>query len=123
MAILNTLTASVVVNGADLKEYDHDDDQPETPNSLTRYIEASSGANFAIKYRFDHPLPEGCDGFNVALYLDGTEVEDVLPHISTTHSSMGIRELNFGKTVLRKYKFADIEIGKLRHPPDSDSTS
>ncbi|KAF2677306.1 hypothetical protein K458DRAFT_163912 [Lentithecium fluviatile CBS 122367] len=45
------LQVDVVVNGAPLQEYDDDEDE-DSPDTTTKYVEATSGANFEIRYSF-----------------------------------------------------------------------
>jgi hypothetical protein len=65
------LTVAFAVEGSVVKEYD--DDQPATPNTVTRYVEAVSDATFAIKYRLTDPFPIEY-GVKIEVRLDGQKV-------------------------------------------------
>ncbi|GAB1742406.1 hypothetical protein NU219Hw_g7955t1 [Hortaea werneckii] len=66
------LTVSIDVAGQDLPEYDGGDTQAPSSNTVTKYIEAVSGAEFAISYRFDNSVFAFADHAIVAnIYCDG----------------------------------------------------
>jgi hypothetical protein len=48
------LTAEVIVDGCPLQEYDNDED--DKPSTITKYIEASSDKDFALRFRFSPPF-------------------------------------------------------------------
>jgi hypothetical protein len=43
--------AEILINGVATQEYADEEDQVEV-NTVTRYVEAKSGADFAIRFRF-----------------------------------------------------------------------
>lgn len=49
MVFLNGVEGRILVNSVALKEYDNDENE-DTPNTITKYIEAVSGAKFEIGY-------------------------------------------------------------------------
>jgi hypothetical protein len=65
------LTVEFVVDGSVVEEYD--DNQPITPNTVTRYVEAVSDATFAIKFRLTSPFPITY-GVVIEVRLDGQKV-------------------------------------------------
>ena len=71
MAVLSEypgLDVAFIVHGQRLQEYD-DDDEP-SPKTVTKYIEAQSGANFAIATSFKPPFPTRYVVMG-RLYIDG----------------------------------------------------
>ncbi|KAI1510757.1 hypothetical protein KJE20_08180 [Pyrenophora tritici-repentis] len=74
MAILSEpgIEVAVIVNGQRLEEYD-DDEEPR-PKTVTKYIEAQSGTEFAIATSFKPPFPTQCD-IKTCLYIDGKIME------------------------------------------------
>jgi len=51
------LTVRIFVNGAPLPEYDDDSDTPASPTTVTKCVEAISGANFGIKVSLKKTFP------------------------------------------------------------------
>lgn len=120
MAILSTcpgLTAEILVNGVPLQEYEGDeaDEELESPDMVTKYIEAQSGIDFAVSYTPTAPLP--AKNFSVTTYLDGVRVHADLIRpedftIGGCYVAMGRRSVIGSQTVLQKYRFNDLAIGK-----------
>ncbi|RMY79831.1 hypothetical protein D0864_08916 [Hortaea werneckii] len=90
------LTVSIDVAGQDLSEYDGDDAQHASSNTVTKYIEAVSGAEFAISYRIDTNVFEYSDHAIVA--FSGLR-EHIRHHIE--------RRMN-GDSVYRAMMFSDL---------------
>lgn len=63
------LEVAVTVNDSPLQEYD-DGDEDSAPNTVTKYIEAQSGAEFAVTAKFKHPFPTHHD-VKMCLVIDG----------------------------------------------------
>lgn len=61
----------VAINGSVMPEYD--DEEPEVPNTTTKYIEAISDAHFEVRFAFSYPF-QTQHGVHVILYLDGVRV-------------------------------------------------
>ena len=59
MAILPSrpgIEITVKCNGANLQEYEDDDDDPQ-PDVVTKYVEAVSGAEFGVQWEIIAPWP------------------------------------------------------------------
>ncbi|KAK5162845.1 hypothetical protein LTR04_002944 [Oleoguttula sp. CCFEE 6159] len=72
MAILEDvpgIEVAITVNGNDLKEYEEDDIVNE-PKTVTKYIEATSGVNFGIRYSVARRFPMKGDCITFSMYLD-----------------------------------------------------
>lgn len=60
MAVLGAypnIEVQIVCNGAPLKEYDDDDEESAEPNTVTKYVEVVSGAEFQIQHDIMVPWP------------------------------------------------------------------
>ncbi|KAF1940797.1 hypothetical protein EJ02DRAFT_379069 [Clathrospora elynae] len=92
MAILPScpgLTVEVLVIGAPLPEYDDISDTPAPPNMLTKYIEAKSGAEFAMKLAFNQDFIYPAGNVLVQIFLDGKRVERTLIRASVLKNLSG----------------------------------
>ncbi|KAF9693625.1 hypothetical protein EKO04_008158 [Ascochyta lentis] len=116
MAVLPScpsLTVEIIVNGAPLQEYDANEEELALPKGITKYIEAQSGANFAIRFMSLQPLPDL--EFSSCIYLDGEGVDGQIfakgdfaldEHYTTTgrYSTVG------HQTVLQEFQFSEIAV-------------
>lgn len=121
MAILSSYKCQIIVNGVALQEYDDDDAEQksdETTPTVVKYVEATSGADFGIKC----DILQGWNGGNDLVWrivLDGTKSRsDVLKETEiipgyTSSVRNGVQSGSGRQWHLRKYRFADIIIGKL----------
>ena len=111
---LPKLKVEVFVENAPLEEHVDDDDQT-SDNEVTKFIEASSGDNFEVKYRFS-------PGFSirhamlVELEIDGEYADSAVfnPGSSvrwnSTYVFKGSREFEDGGYFVRKFCFSQLEI-------------
>ncbi|RMY53725.1 hypothetical protein D0865_05106 [Hortaea werneckii] len=113
------LTVSIDVAGQDLPEYDGGDTQALPNNAVTKYIQAVSGAQFAISYRFDNSVFAFADHAIVAhIYCDGNSTSSHHFKPKTIHT--GLRELIQhrvdpgvnGDLVFRAMMFSDLTISE-----------
>lgn len=86
------LTVSIHVGGQDLPEYDGDDLQDTSSNTVTKYVEAVSGAKFAVSFRCDN---------NVFAFVDRAMVVDV--HCDGDGTSQMLLKPNTLVSGLRKF--------------------
>jgi len=108
-----SITASIVVNGVALQEYDDDEGQAES-TAVTKYVEAITGAEFAIQYRFDKKPKHHV---RVNFLLDGKDVagqyafpED-FKESSLVQTSYGVMSNEGSKWQMQNYAFADLQTG------------
>lgn len=76
MAVLPScpgLKVEVVVGNTPLVEYDGDGDEESRPNTSVKYVEAITGAQFAVKYYFDDTFRTS-HGVKINSKLDGKVV-------------------------------------------------
>ncbi|KAI4681913.1 uncharacterized protein J4E84_007510 [Alternaria hordeiaustralica] len=107
---------AIVVNGAPLPEYDDDSDTPASPTTVTKYVEATSGANFAIQVSVteDFPFPKG--DMLAAISLDGQVIErGISPESRFFHTRLyhGRSSQIGGHPKIQKFCFAELEIGRF----------
>lgn len=103
-----------VVDGSVVNEYD--DDQPATPNTVTKYVEAVSDATFAIKYRFTDPFHIEY-GVRIKICLDGKKVSGSIHRKEDIWKSVdqwcnGAHSRVSGKSFEQKFRFSQFAAGK-----------
>jgi len=123
MAVLDELPGLVVeilVNGEPLKEYTDTFVDEKEPNTIIKYIEAVSGANFEIRCRFIHQYPHRDVLNGVDVRLDGQNVACILIHKSDLRQMvLGYTTFITGRTsgqgqkwIKEKFRFAELTIGE-----------
>ncbi|KAI6867216.1 hypothetical protein KC338_g3268 [Hortaea werneckii] len=110
------LTVSIDVAGQLLPEYDGGDAQEVANNTVTKYIEAVSGAEFAITFRFDNNLfPFANHAIAASVFCDGNGASRKLfaPNMTVSDVRHFIRdhveERRNGDAVCRALMFSDLE--------------
>ncbi|KAH7085198.1 hypothetical protein BKA63DRAFT_597881 [Paraphoma chrysanthemicola] len=105
------LEVNVTVNGKPLEEYVNSD-ETDDPKTITRYIEAVSGAEFALELAFRDKFPTKHDvGYEIE--IDGNEVEssycrkDSLPKVEVIK---GTDYLVDSKWFLQHFAFSELRI-------------
>ena len=76
MAILSTLkgvAAEVTINGTPCREHDDNEDDEASHNALitSKFIEAKSGAHFAVSRRFTEEYPHKSNPVRLEVFVDG----------------------------------------------------
>ncbi|KAI6787668.1 hypothetical protein KC332_g18181 [Hortaea werneckii] len=110
------LTVSIDVAGQDLPEYDGGDAQEASSATVVKYIEAISGAEFGIAFRFDnHVFPFADHAIAVSVFCDGNGASRKLFAPKTTVSGARnfirdhVEERMNGDNVYRALMFSDLE--------------
>ena len=109
------LSVEIIVNNALLPEYDDDSDTPASPTTVTKYVEATSGAHFAIKIKLTEkfPFPVGVLGGMIS--LDGKFVVGAFrdkDHFFGTTLTEGV-SIQIGQYVrIQKFCFDELIAGK-----------
>ena len=118
MAILEGITASVVVNGESLVEYDEDVDEVSEfrrdSNIVVKYIEAVSGAQFEVTSEWDLSHWKGCDGLWFQVDLDGKSKETSVCEFKHRDRSTyldAVRSCVDRRWTQEKFRFAEIVSG------------
>jgi hypothetical protein len=107
----------VVVDDRPLHEYDDIDDTPPSPCTVTKYIEATSGAEFATNLMFFRRYPYPVGIVEKLIYLDGKVVEsyvvDPTDFFYPAQHFVDGRCAQVGSSVvLQKFCFTELSIGK-----------
>jgi hypothetical protein len=123
MAVLQDcpgLRVEVYVDKAPLQEYS-DDEQEQTPKSVTKYIESQSGKRFYIKYFFAPPFPLQ-HGVEVRIFIDGEVMQKSYIAVADLHRPKGYClsgscYLQDGEWYVQNYCFTALNIGKVCTKP------
>jgi len=109
------LIAKIYVNGTSLEEYDDDDEERATHSTATKYVEATSGANFAIKICFYDNFPYIGDNVLCRVRVDGTAVIAQLyqPKNCQAYLIKGRYRNTSNVSTLRRFAFADLHTRKF----------
>lgn len=107
------LEASVVVNDDVLKEYD---DRTQVPaKTVERYVEAQTGAEFEVHFRFSHPFPTD-RAVSMIVTVDGKDVDEPLVRsrdlCRKVHASQGSISNVGSEHYVQKFRFAELDIGE-----------
>ena len=119
MAILKELKAYIEVNGQALTEYDDDSDEAVTPDSVTKYIAAVSGAEFVVKCGVENTSLAGCAGIVFDMYLDGQRLTNVVHkkenwNRSTWQAGVTKRVMsNSNRWCLQKFMFSELNLSEM----------
>ncbi|CAO2658836.1 Nn.00g065590.m01.CDS01 [Neocucurbitaria sp. VM-36] len=115
MAVLSScpgLTVEITVDDEPLPEYD-DQKEKQTTDTKTTYIEAKTGAEFAVKCTFAAPFP--AKDLSVLMLLDGVPVKYIYIASDelkkTFNFSMYGRPFNNGQSDhIQKFRFAELTL-------------
>ncbi|KAK0650602.1 hypothetical protein DIS24_g6713 [Lasiodiplodia hormozganensis] len=112
------LKVEVKVNREPLEEF-RNEDEPDTSNTVTRYVEATSGANFTVQITYDEALDPKYKDWDIssALFLDGQRADKCTTRREkwrhdgqTTVTFTGVRGFENGEYCLRKMAFSQVNI-------------
>ncbi|KAF2651346.1 hypothetical protein K491DRAFT_98202 [Lophiostoma macrostomum CBS 122681] len=124
MAVLDAvpgLKVQVFVNGLPLLEYEDDEDveqNRERDDVVTKYVEATSGANFEIRYTLGTDIwTVDSPGHDVqsSLVMDGKRVEKICysysPHRASAISKLsGVLSYRHGQWTIQRFRFSALNI-------------
>jgi hypothetical protein len=121
MAVLDYVPGvkvEIIVNGRPLQEYADQDHGETSPTTMTRFVEAQSGQEFAIRYTITRPFPKYPVRFDILLdgqwvpgaYVDKKDASGT----SLTHLIEGFRSFDGDKAFLHKFFFSELTIGEPR---------
>jgi hypothetical protein len=119
MAVLDAypgIKVQIVVNGAPLQEYDDDDDESATPNTVTKYVEAVSGAEFQIQHDITQPWPQ--HEMLLECIVDQHKVVGAVLNKGNYRGSSyryvkeGAISYKEGHQFIQRFRFAQLSIGK-----------
>jgi hypothetical protein len=117
MAVLNSvpgLEVKIVVNGEPLQEYVDNEDEL-APNTVLKYVEATSGAEFTVQYTITSEFTYNHD-MSLRVYVDGVRaVSNVRRSTKDVRGTCVFEERRSGggeDLFLRKFAFSELTIGK-----------
>lgn len=113
---LTGLEVTLVVDEENMQEYDDEDAEDA---ERTRFVEATSGANFAVEVRIGQRFVHQHKDLEVRVYLDGVYADGMVlgartmtPYIiggrAFVRQVTGKYETRNGQGCLRKFAFADL---------------
>jgi hypothetical protein len=115
MAVLDAypgLRTEITINKKPLAEYYHEEEASQT--TVTKYIEACSGAEFVIKTTFSQPFPM-VNGVEISAVVDGNRgPRCAVKPDDRFYRSANMKGVSFtqdGKRYRQKYQFAELNIG------------
>ena len=121
MAVLGDIEVIVQVDDEDLTEYS-DEESRSSDTSITKYIGAISGAEFAVNFQMHTSHKFVSDALDVYVYLDGNESQDrFIRREWVARDSQNVRYERYfqGPCKLkgkdwekRRFCFSDIDMGK-----------
>ncbi|KAI9802775.1 MAG: hypothetical protein M1833_001374 [Piccolia ochrophora] len=118
MAILDKIEVTVRSSGQVLKEYEDDDNDPESRKMVTRYIEAVSNAEFSVHLNMGPRQKFNYDSITYRVHIDGIFAVGVVVHESGKARKHGIvsfrdgivmRSATSNEYTFSKFKFSDIQ--------------
>ena len=120
MAILDSLPGveiTVVVDGEDLHEY-QDTDMEDEENTVTKYVEAVTDANFAIKFKGSRELEYKGEYLSLEVLVDGLCIDT--PLIGRERTRKGsytylVEGIDVRAGYMRKLRFNTLETGMWTH--------
>ena len=117
MAILNGIKVAIVVNGQELKEYDDEDDCNDDQNSVSKYVEATSDAEFGIMTSATWYQCTS-DAVKMDIYLDGKYVQNFIFRKgvagrtrSWQYNCKGAKRFDGNQWESRPFRFVEITTG------------
>jgi len=121
MVLKKVIEVKVLVNGSAAQEYDGDDDESNGPNTVTKYIEALSGAEFEVHYEAKPSFRFPCQHLEFNISIDGKVLDNRIiskerPDGSTPSrkgSLTGIKTSHGETRSIRKFRFSDINTSQF----------
>ena len=113
------LNVEIMVDGQPLKEYNDIDEKPSPPNTVTKYIEAQTDANFAVWVRIDETFHFPVGDIGIEASVDGRVLERSRLRAMYMFCPLGTAifgptvELSPGTNVLHKLRFSVLQFGKF----------
>ena len=123
MAILNNISVTVDVDDEPLQEYDDNDHDEGRPNTVSKYIEATSGARFSLHYKLKHRFKFTSPVLSFDSCIGGVFVEGMLALKRNFISKRSFEEREIGSwknlgthdEYVRHFAFQELEIRRSPH--------
>lgn len=118
LAAVPGVKVGIRCDGVDLCDFRDKEDRRRRDLHAVRFIEATSGSNFAVTFRADPSRMKAVleHHVDVKITLDGKITTATLyslrsNHVST-HECLGIRSSKDGQTALQRFTFGDLATSK-----------
>ena len=118
MAILKDIKVAIVINGQELKEYDDEDVDNDDQNSVSKYVEAISDAEFRIITSAPSWYQFTSDAVRMKIYVDGAFIaHGLFRKILANRSGAwkcylgGPKRFDGARWELKPFKFREIAAG------------
>lgn len=113
---MDGLDVHIRVNNQRLEEYS-DESEEDPPQTITKYVVATSGANFSVALQFDPSFAYMDNDIRCIIFLDGNRVEKSLLKASkrrpsTLQERKARRVCKDGNYFKQSFIFSDLAIGK-----------
>lgn len=110
---LKGIEVTLRVDGEDLKEYDDDTSEAILKHSLSKYVECTSGAIFAIGIQSTPKFRYKREDLDCIVYLDGEKaiahvVDRETLSVKSSTAIEGVLQNVDGATVLERFTFAQL---------------
>lgn len=105
------------VGDQSLVEYDVPGPHRDEPKKMTKYVEATTGANFEIVCRYDRSrVPSACNCLEIDVNIDGTFVESRIFDFTKARTGEvtvdGRCSNRSGSSICEKFAFSELKPGK-----------
>ena len=118
MAILKDIKVAIVINGQELKEYDDEDVDNDDQNSVSKYVEAISDAEFQIMTSAPSWYQFTSDAVQMHVYMDGAYVDNRLMRKESANRLCawqlyvyGAKRFDGDRWNVKPFKFREITAG------------
>ncbi|MDI1487201.1 MAG: hypothetical protein OHK93_006470 [Ramalina farinacea] len=117
---------TVQVAGVDLKEYEDEDEGSYNPGKVSRYVEAVSGAAFAVRIRVPKNYRMNSNALSFYISADGMKGHHPLmdranPNFAGQQGwvslTTGVKSFVHGRWEEREWHFSDIHLSRLGEEP------
>lgn len=113
------LSVELVVDEVALDEYQDDDTGHARDNTVSAYVEATSGSNFGIRLTTTNDLPgRAADAIVAAIFLDGKQATSKVAPLRYTskhrsdYTIQGVQRMTVHGKTLEKFTFSQLETSK-----------
>ena len=124
MAWKKEIEVKVLVNGCATQEYEDEDEEAQGPNTVTKFIEAVSGAEFEVQYEMKPSFQFPSQHLVLELSIDGKVLDNAVlskrePAANTSvwrGSLRGLMRSHGVRWSLERFRFSDIKMSQFHCP-------
>jgi hypothetical protein len=114
------LEVNIIVDGQPLEEYDDIDEGSTIPNAVTKYVEAQSEVEFAVRVKVTHDFPFPAGDLEIKATVDQLQPAYGLVHLQQLFHPQGNivdginGRIGHKTDAVYKFRFTALDIGRLR---------